>query len=200
VDQNKFEELTKVLASEGPRRGLLGAIAGGALGVLFGVSTQEAEAGSAQRRRRRVKRQKRRAAQRKQQNRCRKVNRVCQPFDSGKCCSKRCCPALGEKANEVSVCAPRGISQCCPAGLGGGYCDRDEYRKCCAPTALSPDGFCCRSVGSSCCSANSQQATDYCCPPGSHCCDEHGGCCADETDELGTQSAPVPQAAGRKAG
>lgn len=198
MDQNKFEELTKALVSEAPRRGFLGAIAGGALGVLFGVSTQEAEAGPGQRRRRRLKRQKQRA--KKKQNRCRKVNRICQQFESGKCCSKRCCPALGAKAHQVSVCAPKGTSQCCPAGLGGGYCDREDYRKCCPPTTLSPDGFCCRSVGSSCCPANTQQASDYCCPPGSHCCDQHGGCCADAETEIGAQSVPSPQPAGRKAG
>lgn len=204
VDQSKFEELTKVMAAEGPRRGFLGAIAGGALGVLLGISTQteEAEAAPGRRRRKKLqqKRQKRRALRRKQQNRCRKVNRVCQPYDAGKCCSKRCCPALGEEANTVSVCAPKGTTQCCPAHLGGGYCDREDYRKCCPPTLQSPDGYCCRSAGSSCCPANSQQAKDYCCPPGSHCCDKHGGCCADTPQEVGMQSVPVPQPAGRKAG
>ncbi len=45
MDQNKFEDLTKLMATDGPRRGLLGVIAGGALGVLFGFSAHEAEAG-----------------------------------------------------------------------------------------------------------------------------------------------------------
>lgn len=187
MEQSKFEALTKVLATEGPRRGLLGAIAGGSLGMLLGFGPDEAGAQTRPRR---------------NPNRCKGVNRICEPFESGKCCSKRCCPALGARARRVSVCAPKSASQCCPASLGGGYCDRDGYRKCCKPTAKSPDGFCCPQAGSDCCSANSVQAKDYCCPPGSHCCAEFSGCCADQPAAAGfnANSAPAPAPAGRKAG
>jgi hypothetical protein len=196
VDQSKFEALTKALVTEGPRRGFLGAIAGGTLGLLLGVSAEDAEAGP----RRRAKRKKK-----KGQNRCKGVDRICQPFESGKCCSKRCCPALGS-GRHVSVCAPNRASQCCPKGLGGGYCDRPNYRKCCKPSPLSPDGYCCPSVGSSCCDGNLYgQDKDYCCPPDSRCCslaESSTGCCPKTVAATGVSASGVvaAQAAGSKAG
>lgn len=208
MNQSKFEALTKALVTEGPRRGFLGAIAGGALGLLVGFSPEEAEAGPRQRRqrqRRAKRRAKRRAAaRRREQNRCRAVNRTCVPFEANKCCSNRCCPALGAQAQTVSVCAPERASQCCPASLGGGYCDLEGYKVCCPPTALSPEGTCCGALGSSCCAANTVHPdSDYCCPPGSHCCDEFGGCCANvepTAQGFGAASAVAPQAARRRAG
>lgn len=190
MEQERFEHLTKMLVTEGPRRGLLGAIAGGALAVAFGRDAQVAEA--------------RKKNKKKRKNRCLKVNRICQPFRSGKCCSDRCCPSLGAKASTQSVCAPKRASQCCPASLGGGYCDRAGDRKCCAPTAASPDGFCCPQVGSVCCPATVEsEGKDYCCPTGTACATSGSGlfCVPGPgAQSLGANSVIQPEAAGRKAG
>jgi hypothetical protein len=195
VDQSKFETLTKVLVTEGPRRGFLGAIAGGTLGLLLGVGAEDAEAGP-----------RRRAKKKKGKNRCRGVDRICEPFEAGKCCSKRCCPALGAKGRRVSVCAPKRASQCCPVSYGGGYCDRTDHKVCCKPTGLSPDGYCCRQ-GSTCSNGEDfGQDTDYCCPFGSHACtltESPTGCCRDTVavaTGVSATSTVARYAAGGKAG
>ena len=189
MEQERFEHLTKMLVTERPRRGLFGAIAGGALAVVFGRDVPVAEA---------------RDRRRKRKNRCLKVNRICQPFRPGKCCSDRCCPALGPKASTQSVCAPQRASQCCPPEMGGGYCDRPGDRKCCAPTDASPNGFCCPSQGSVCCPANDvSEGKDYCCPTGSTCATPESGlyCVPIEGAQgLGANTVIKPEAAGRKAG
>ncbi len=164
----------------GPRRGPLGASAGGVLAIVLGRDVEDAAAAK--------------------KNRCPRVDRGREPFKPGKCCSERCCLALGRKGRKTSVCAPKRASQCCPVIFGGGYCDKPNYRKCCRPTAKSKDGFCCPQAGSACCEANSVQAKDYCCPPGSECFDGLKGCRATPTNGIGATATVEPEAAGRKAG
>lgn len=141
MDGGRFDDMTRDVTScgtEGSRRGVLRALAGGALVTALAVfeGPEDAEA-------RRKK---------KKKKRCNKMNQRC--TGHRKCCSKNCC---FKNRGSAKICAPK-TARCCPRQLGGGACRNNG--SCCGPKPNYPRGSCCPRSTPNCCPGN----IEGCCP------------------------------------